>query len=154
MKARKKQLTRQQRLALLPVIFLIGIALVVLGIVQNRRMNESVQVEAEITGYREVTSENIMGQDGKTTAYYAEYRYIMNGKEYTVVSDKASAAAPVVGNRETIYVSLADGGSVVLSGHTYVIVGGVFAAFALGYFLMEQLVPKTVQKVPLPSKKS
>lgn len=97
MKVRKKQLTRQQRLALLPVISLIGIALIALGIVQNRRMNESMPVEAEITGYREVSSENIMGENGKTTAYYAEYRYIVDGEEYTAVSDRASATAPVIG---------------------------------------------------------
>lgn len=141
-------------MALLPVIFLIGIALVALGIVQNRRMNESTPVEAEITGYREVVSENIMGEDGKTTAYYAEYRYVVDGEEYTAVSDKASATAPVIGERETIYVSSLDEGSVVLSGNTYVIVGGVFAVFALGFFLMERFIPKTTQKTALPSKKA
>ena len=154
MKARRKQLTRQQRMALLPVIFLIGIALVALGIVQNRRMNESMPVEAEITGYREVASENIMEEDGKTTAYYAEYRYVVDGEEYTAVSDKASATAPVIGERETIYVSSLDEGSVVLSGNTYVIVGGVFAVFALVFFLMDRFVPKTTQKTALPSKKT
>ncbi len=154
MKVRKKQLTRQQRLALLPVISLIGIALIALGIVQNRRMNESMPVEAEITGYREVSSENIMGENGKTTAYYAEYRYIVDGEEYTAVSDRASATAPVIGERETIYVSSLDEGSVVLSGSTYVIVGGVFTVFALVFFMIERFVPKTTQKTALPSKKA
>lgn len=154
MKVRKKQLTRQQRLALLPVISLIGIALIALGIVQNRRMNESMPVEAEITGYREVSSENIMGEDGKTTAYYAEYRYIVDGEEYTAVSDRASATAPVIGERETIYVSSLDEGSVVLSGSTYVIVGGVFTVFALVFFMIERFIPKTTQKTALPSKKA
>ena len=154
MKVRKKQLTRQQRLALLPVISLIGIALIALGIVQNRRMNESMPVEAEITGYREVSSENIMGENGKTTAYYAEYRYIVDGEEYTAVSDRASATAPVIGERETIYVSSLDEGSVVLSGSTYVIVGGVFTVVALVFFMIERFVPKTTQKTALPSKKA
>lgn len=141
MKKRKK-LTPEQRRALLPFILLIGAALIILGWFQNRHINQLTSVTGTVIGYRESSSENIMAADGRTSVYYAEYRYDLNGEEHTTVSESGTAVPPVVGTQETIRVSASGGEAVVMSGKTYILIGTVFVAFSLVMFVTEQYARK------------